>query len=85
MEPKEKTIHLLRNDTCESCLITGEMQHAYLGHLITADLLHNIQLYLESSGCKCKVAQHGANEISLNVPDEWICENYKKVQRVIIT
>lgn len=86
MEPKEKTIHLLRNDSCETCFVATEIQHSFIGRFMTAELLQTIQKHLESIGCKCKVGQSSAplyansSDILLNVPEEWICENYKKIE-----
>jgi hypothetical protein len=86
MQPKEKTIHLLKNDTCETCYIAWELQHVFIGHAITKDFILTLENHLKGIGCECKVEppKENVSVISVLMPKELICENYKRLQNIIV-
>ena len=77
MEPKEKTIHLLKNESCETCFVI---------HQLNFMLRTDIELALSQLNCKCEINHLNSleNEITLKAPENLICENYTRTQGIIV-
>jgi hypothetical protein len=77
MEAKERTIHLLKDESCETCFVI---------HQLNFMLRKDIELALSQLKCKCIIdhLNSNGNDLTLKAPEAMICENYSKDRGIIV-